>query len=552
MPPTRSSSAAAAAAASDSGSPSSSVIPATASAPAAPAAAAATAAAPPLTKINTTDDLPPATAAAARRKSTSSRRQVVFSPHPPSLHPYAPSSSARQTRLAALQQQAGAEGGRSLGSPTAPQAAGQAAAAQGTYGWPAMLFDPNSPRVGPFTSTVPGTGTPPSAGQQPQRGILKRTGSAEIRRAKDVQEGTRVNGRLRSASLLSVVADEDGSGGGNGMAGPSSTPLTTVGARARTTSQTIGTRTSSNATAGPSRSASFEAALAESSCTAAARAAAALAIAGDDGVNDEAQSIVTHLRTILACGAASPNGVGPFVPVSLPDVVESYSALISRFRSLPTAAAAATAVTSSNGSTTRSPKGTTSTAKAKLPATSSPNRPPPALVLEGAVDSLRPRASALADALVRDLGRFFGGSSSTSPTPSVSDNVNGGEGGRSRGSRESSPADDDVEHLTGGGRLRKGFTELEVTRRREEVQAGHGAIRLAGALLANDALWSCFTGAHTFHLLCCARHCELTLCILARRQTTTSDAYSGFSFGYRFPPTEAQRPQLHRQRRSGP
>lgn len=45
---------------------------------------------------------------------------------------------------------------------------------------------------------------------------------------------------------------------------------------------------------------------------------------------------------------------------------------------------------------------------------------------------------------------------------------------------------------------KRGFSEVEVTRRREELQVGHGAIRLTGTICATEALWTCFEGAFPF------------------------------------------------------
>jgi hypothetical protein len=553
MPPTRSSSAAAAALAnhgstpgnsrtSGGSSPTSSTVAGIESFPpsgtAASAATVAAGAAPPPAVDTCIDDSASAAAASHRRKPAGPhRRQVVFSPHPPSLHAYGPApsgSGGRQTRLAAIQQQAttivaagGGERGRSDGSP-----------GQQTTGWPGRLFADHhdgTPSSSSASSSSARAAVPPGAGatppHQPQRGILKRTGSAEIRRARDVQEGTRVNGRLRSAAgLLGLALDEEGGGGGKEGGRPMVGGARPKGAAPDRERGTIASRSTTDPFGGPSsaravadqRSTTSSAAVsssssaaaaapafAESSSIAASRAASTAALASEERATatDSGQSIISHLRTILACGGNINGGSGPVVPVSLPDVVESYSALISRFRSLPTMTAAVTPSSSSNGSSSngRPPKSGLS------PKTrSSPSRPPTAdagIGLESAVDVLRPRAAALADALARDLGRFFRGSTGAAAEGSTTTTSGDGGGrpavpGGGRDSRESSPADDNDAAAVGvpTGRLRKGFTELEVTRRREEVQAGHGAIRLTGALLANEGLWSCFSGTSPLRL----------------------------------------------------
>lgn len=140
------------------------------------------------------------------------------------------------------------------------------------------------------------------------------------------------------------------------------------------------------------------------------------------------------------------------------------------------------------------------------------------------VNSFKTHSKGLANALQRDLGRFFRLSVGTpDSSPGEEDDDDGGGGGEvssseeeeetlqqmlsSSGKRAKPPASGRKGKARGRGGPRgptapkRGFSEVEVTRRREELQVGHGAIRLFGAICASEALWMCFDGAFSFLLL---------------------------------------------------
>ncbi|CED83792.1 Armadillo-type fold [Phaffia rhodozyma] len=320
-------------------------------------------------------------------------------------------------------------------------------------------------------------GDPGSSGiLTPSRGILKRTGSEEIRLAKDVKEGTRINGRLkdpsRSDSESSAMVEETSE---------DDTEIIPI-----SFSSHVGTPRKDNTMV--------------SSFSAQSPAAA----------NLSSHSIQTHINTLLSPRTNTtpsihqdPQDHQHQFLVSLQDLAEAYTSLTAQFRGLPITPPI-------DNIASKSPRKRKNLAK------------------KSSIDVfLRPlikNAPALISAFTRDLSRLF---THHSPAPqpvritSLARGDDSSPGSSSAvGSSERDDEDDDEAFAFGNRRMRRGFSEHEITRRREEVSVGHAVLKWLALLFHSEVVWSCFSDADILSLL------RLLLQIPLHKPISTTDSIS--------------------------
>lgn len=269
----------------------------------------------------------------------------------------------------------------------------------------------------------------------PTKGILKRTNSDEpIRIAKDVTEGTRVNGRRENlnkrASNLSMQVDQE--------VNPSSSSSPPSSA----TGQEILLSSSPPARYSPPP-------VPENNTP---------AIIAD---------INTHIQTLLSAataafpynpsllsqtpassGSSSSSSHQPYHYQTSPsDVAEAYTALTTRFRSF--------FLNQDNVNAE------------------------PTVELHG---PLRANASNLIRAFTRDLGRLFTQPESSEENRGSSPSIADGDGGSSG--------------AEGGGerKIRRGYSDEEITNRREEVTAGHAVLKWLALVFHVPEIFQSFSG----------------------------------------------------------
>lgn len=250
----------------------------------------------------------------------------------------------------------------------------------------------------------------------PTRSILKRTNSDDIRLAKDVVEGTRVNGRSDRRSYLSdqaaMMSDD----------APSSNPA------------------SDDASVGVARG------LPSSSPPPSSSPENGDPSGGADGKEPSVvQSIASHLRTILSISPSHREDAPHLHPTSLGDLAEAYTSLTTRFRSF-----------------------------------AAPSTVPNPEEFQQFLAPLKENSAALYRAFKRDLERVFKQSQPKDAWSSSPPEV---------------PAEAET-YFQAGRAPRVGFSDLEISVRREEVSVGHAVLKWLALAFHVPEIWGCFTGAH--------------------------------------------------------